>query len=135
MRIYIEDTDVGGIVYYVNYLKFMERSRTELFRLLGFPKPALIESGKLVVVASTSVDYKRSAKLDDLVHVTASVSKIAHSYICFQQQVYRNEDIGKVVLADAQVKIACVSRDNLKPCALPDNVILAIRNHIGVTEQ
>ena len=65
VRVYIEDTDAGGIVYYVNYLKFMERSRTEFLRSLGYGKTSVLDDGLLFVVHSLSVDYQKSAKLDD----------------------------------------------------------------------
>ena len=75
VRVYIEDTDAGGIVYYVNYLKYMERARTELLRINGIAKPAILEEGVLLVVVSAHIEYKRPAKLDDKLRVTAHILK------------------------------------------------------------
>ena len=73
VRVYIEDTDAGGIVYYVNYLKYMERSRTEFLRSLGYDKPAILEGGLLLVVHTAQVNYRRSARLDDQLQVTTQL--------------------------------------------------------------
>ena len=91
IRVYIEDTDAGGIVYYVNYLKFMERSRTEFFRALGYHKPAILDEGLLLVVHSAQIDYHRSARLDDELSVTTCIIKLARTYVEFKQQVFRNQ--------------------------------------------
>ncbi|MFL0805258.1 MAG: tol-pal system-associated acyl-CoA thioesterase [Agarilytica sp.] len=118
VRVYIEDTDAGGIVYYVNYLKFMERSRTELLRECGFHKPAILEEGMLLVVASVNVDYKKSAKLDDELSVTARINKLARSYFVVDQSIYRGDEC----LTNGQVKVACVNKNTLRPCAFPERV-------------
>lgn len=118
MRVYIEDTDAGGIVYYVNYLKFMERARTELLRERGLPKPAILDDEKLLVVAQVKVDYKRSAKLDDELKVTASITKVARSYMVFKQEIW----CGDICLTEGEVKVACVNKDTLRPCPFPERV-------------
>lgn len=118
IRVYIEDTDAGGIVYYVNYLKYMERARTELLRESGFDKPAILAEGMLMVVASVTIDYKKSAKLDDLLKVSATITKSARSYLVFEQKVFCGDDC----LAEARVKVACVDKKTLRPCAFPERV-------------
>lgn len=115
LRVYIEDTDAGGIVYYVNYLKFMERSRTEFLRALGYDKPAILEGGQLLVVHSANANYKRPARLDDLLKVTTTPIKVARSYVEFQQQVLRDDEL----LCEGIIRIACVQSETMKPCALP----------------
>lgn len=115
VRVYIEDTDAGGIVYYVNYLKFMERSRTEFLRGFGYDKPAILEGGLLMVVHSAQVNYRRPARLDNLLSVTAQVSKLARTYIEFHQQVLHGEEL----LCDGLIRIACVDVESMKPSALP----------------
>lgn len=115
LRIYIEDTDAGGIVYYVNYLKFMERSRTEFFRTLGYDKPAILEGGLLLVVHSATINYRRPARLDDLLQVTTQPVKLGRTYVELHQQVTRGED----ALCDGLIRIACVQAETMKPCALP----------------
>ena len=121
-RVYIEDTDAGGIVYYVNYLKYMERGRTELMRHLGFHKPAFIDQGLMLVVHSAQVNYRRPARLDEEITVTAAVNKLAKSYLVFRQQVLR----GRELLCDGDIKVACVSRDEMKPRPLPEPIRAAI---------
>lgn len=128
VRVYIEDTDAGGIVYYVNYLKYMERSRTELFRSLGFPKPAVISSGKLIVVADVDVKYRVSAILDDLLSVSSQVIKVAKTYLVLNQIVTRFDDSCEIVLSEAKVRLACVDRETRKPCAIPNDVLVALKN-------
>jgi len=120
VRVYIEDTDAGGVVYYVNYLKFMERARSDYLRALGFAKPALLTDELLLVVASANIDYKRSAKLEDLLSVSACADKVARSYVIFSQTVTRMmEDSTEELLASGTIKVACVHRDTMKPMPMP----------------
>ncbi|MFL0811634.1 MAG: tol-pal system-associated acyl-CoA thioesterase [Agarilytica sp.] len=118
IRVYIEDTDAGGIVYYVNYLKFMERARTELLRTLGINKPATLEEGNLLVVASVNVKYLKSALLDDELQVTAKILKLARSYFLIEQKVMRGEEC----LAGGEIKVACVDQETMKPCVFPKRI-------------
>ena len=127
VRIYIEDTDAGGIVYYVNYLKFIERSRTELLRALGYGKTAILENGLLLVVHSLDAQYLAPARLDDEVIATAAVIKIARSYVVFKQSVIR----GDKVLFTATAKIACVN-SNMKPCALPATIKASLESYLVI---
>lgn len=120
-RVYIEDTDAGGVVYYVNYLKFMERARTDYLRALGFPRPALLTDELCLVVTSANIDYKLSARLDDMLTVSATIVKAARSYMIFEQRVTRScTDYGQEeLLALGTVKIACVTQNTMKPAAFP----------------
>lgn len=127
IRVYIEDTDAGGIVYYVNYLKFMERARTEFMRALGYGKTAIFSDDKMFVVHSANVKYLGAARLDDELYVTAEPLKIAHSNIVFEQNVFRRNDprggdrlSGDELLCRGEVRIACVERSTGRPCAMPD---------------
>jgi len=115
VRVYIEDTDAGGIVYYVNYLKFMERARTEALRSLGFGKQFIFEQDEMFVVHSMQVDYRAPARLDDELAVSANVIRRARTYLLFQQTVMRQDEL----LCAAEIKVACVGRKNLKPTAIP----------------
>jgi len=115
VRVYIEDTDAGGIVYYVNYLKFMERCRTEFFRTFGYHKPAILDDGLLLVVHSAQIDYHRAARLDDQLNVTTSIIKLARTYIEFKQQVFRNQEH----LCSGIIRVACVDASLMKPRAIP----------------
>ena len=114
IRIYIEDTDAAGIVYYVNYLKFMERARTEFLRQLGFGHYLLTED-YLFVVRKADIHYKQPAKMDDLLTVSAEIIKQGKASLVFKQQLKRDEHL----LCAATIDIACVDKHQLKPCALP----------------
>lgn len=115
VRVYIEDTDAGGIVYYVNYLKFMERCRTEFLRHLGYDKPAILEDGLLLVVHSAEIQYRRPARLDDQLMVTADVERVARTNVSFRQRVWR----GNEMLCEGLIRIACVAGDTFKPRPMP----------------
>ncbi len=114
IRIYIEDTDAAGIVYYVNYLKFMERARTEYLRDIGFGHYLLTED-YLFVVRKVDIRYKQPARMDDLLKVSAQIIKVGKASLQFKQTLERNDEI----LCVASVDIACVDKIHLKPCALP----------------
>ncbi len=127
IRVYIEDTDAGGIVYYVNYLKFMERARTEFFRSLGFPKPAVLEEGLILVVASANVKYKKSARLDEALLVTAKPCKLARTYIVFEQTIIRDNH----VITEGEVKVACVEKATMRPRPIPERMVSSLRSAIS----
>jgi tol-pal system-associated acyl-CoA thioesterase len=115
LRVYIEDTDAGGIVYYVNYLKYFERARTELMRALGFARAALPEADCQFVVHSMQVEYLRSARLDDALVAEASIASAGRASIDFAQRVLR----GAEELCRGRVRIACVDPVTQRPRALP----------------
>ena len=127
LRVYIEDTDAGGIVYYVNYLKFMERGRTELVRSLGFDKPALPQDDVQLVVHSAQVNYRKPAKLDDGLNVLTKIAKLSRASMVFQQEVWRAEEL----LCEASIKVACVNAETLKPMALPLTLFDALSHSIN----
>lgn len=123
IRVYIEDTDAGGIVYYVNYLKYMERARTEFMRSLGYDKPAMPQEGLLLVVHSAEIQYRRSAWLDDSLRVTAALGRLGRAAMTFEQKIWRNDEI----ICEGVVKVACVSDDSRRPCALPEPIHSALK--------
>ena len=117
VRVYYEDTDAGGIVYYANYLKFYERARTEWLRSLGIDQQSLRDTeGAIFVVSSASVDYLASARLDDEVKITLGVEKMGRASVQFAQQAWR----GDTLLSRADVKVGCVDAVTLRPRSLPD---------------
>lgn len=118
VKVYIEDTDAGGIVYHANYLKFMERSRTEFFSQFGYEKPATLENGLLLVVHSMNIEFLGAARLGDALNATTQVTKVKRTYVVFEQTVRKQEDI----LCRADVKIACVTKDDLKPVPMPEKM-------------
>lgn len=115
IKVYIEDTDAGGIVYHANYLKFMERSRTEFITTLGYDKPATLENGLLLVVHSMDIQFLQAAVLGDSLMATTRVKKVARTYVEFEQQVKRAEQ----VLCRADVRVACVQKNEMKPRPMP----------------
>ena len=123
IRVYIEDTDAGGIVYYVNYLKFMERARTELMRSLGFGKNYIFNHELMFVVTDVAVHYARPATLDDELRVTARLGRLRGASMVMQQRVLR----GAEVLAEGEVTIACVDRAGVKPRRLPADMVATLR--------
>jgi acyl-CoA thioester hydrolase len=117
VRVYYEDTDAGGIVYYANYLKFFERARTEWLRSLGIDQQALRDrDGAIFVVRNASVDYVASARLDDEVKLTLNVEKLGRASVQFAQQAWR----GDTLLSSADVKVGCVDAATMRPRSLPD---------------
>lgn len=117
-RVYYEDTDAGGIVYYVNYLKFMERARTECLRDLGFSQSQLAGENLLFVVHSAEARYHAPARLDDEILISAEVIELNRVSLRFRQQIRRAAD--NVLLCEGQFLIACVRADSLKPRAIPE---------------
>lgn len=123
IRVYIEDTDAGGIVYYVNYLKYMERARTELVRSLGYDKPAMPEQGLLLVVHSMEIQYRRSARLDETLRASAAIGKLGRAGVTFEQKIWRDNEI----ICEGAVKVACVADGGRRPCALPQPIYSALK--------
>lgn len=117
-RVYYEDTDAGGIVYYVNYLKFMERARTERLRDLGFDQSQLVGEDLLFVVHSCEARYHAPARLDDELLVSAEVVEMKRASLRFNQQVKCAAD-GRL-LCEGQVLVACVRAESLKPRVIPE---------------
>lgn len=118
LRVYIEDTDAGGIVYYVNYLKFMERARTEFMRSLGYGKNYIFNHDLMFVVRDVAVRYVRPAQLDDDLHATARITRLKGASMTMAQTVRR----GQEVLAEGDISIACVDRSGVKPRRLPEEM-------------
>ena len=114
VRVYIEDTDAGGIVYYVNYLKYLERARTELMRTFGLEKAAVSDAGWNFVVSDVSLSYKEPARLDDQLLATAVISAVGGATVNFHQTVRRDD----AVLVAGDVQIACVDRGTGRPTRL-----------------
>jgi acyl-CoA thioester hydrolase len=116
VRIYYEDTDAGGIVFYANYLKFFERARTEWLRARGVDQQALAQrDGAIFVVKHAAVDYHAPARLDDELNLTLSIEKLGRASVHFVQHAY----CGEQLLCSAQVKVGCVDATTLRPRALP----------------
>ena len=117
VRVYYEDTDAGGVVYYANYLRFFERCRTEWMRFAGHDQSALAsEAGIGFVARKASCEYLRPARLDDQLTVGLEVEKLTRVRVVFRQHVRRGDD----ELVTGTVEIACVDMATLKPAPIPD---------------
>jgi acyl-CoA thioester hydrolase len=125
MRIYWEDTDAGGVVYYANYLKYLERCRTDWLRFLGVDQLRLRDQRRLqFAVVNIVVDYLRPAVLNDEIIVTAELARLSGATISFKQTVRR----GDLLLIDASTRIACLDSGTLRPRAIPKDLFVEWRN-------
>jgi len=119
VRVYYEDTDAGGIVFYANYLKFFERARTEWLRAAGVDQQSLIErEGAAFVVKNANIDYHAPARLDDELTLTLTVEKLGRASVQFAQKAYK----GDALLVEASVKVGCVDIATVRPRSLPGDV-------------
>jgi acyl-CoA thioester hydrolase len=117
VRIYYEDTDAGGIVFYANYLKFFERARTEWLRAAGIGQQQMLErQGTVFVVKNVRLDYHAPARLDDELTLTLTVEKLGRASVQFAQQAWR----GTQLLTSASVKVGCVDAITMRPRSLSD---------------
>ena len=124
VRVYYEDTDAGGVVYYANYLKFTERARTEWLRALGFEQTDLVEREKIAfVVRSAAIDFLKPARFNDGLRVTVELIKVGAGQIDLDQRVLRGDEL----LAKVTVKIVCVRVPAMRPVRLPDSLAARIR--------
>ena len=120
IRVYWEDTDAGGVVYYANYLKFFERARTEWLRTLGVEQGDLkAKADCIFVVAEVQLRYLVAARLDDVLAVTVQVTEQGKASLQLVQQVWR----GDTRLAEGRVRIGCVRASSLRPCRIPVQVV------------
>ncbi|EAR54100.1 hypothetical protein SKA34_03099 [Photobacterium sp. SKA34] len=123
VTIYYEDTDVGGVVYHANYLKFFERARTEYLRKVGLNQQQLFSQNMSFVVRSLNIDFLRGAKLDDQLMVHTVAQNTRRASIEFSKELVNNNN---EVLCKVLVKIACVDPTKMKPIALPEQLKLEI---------
>jgi acyl-CoA thioester hydrolase len=121
IRVYYEDTDSGGIVYYANYLKFMERARTEWLRSLGFTQRELAQNeGILFVVRSVEIEYLKPSRFDDRLQVTVEPVKVGAGQIVVAQEVWRAQE----TVASANVRLACLNAATMRPVRIPQAVLI-----------
>ncbi|WP_062265708.1 tol-pal system-associated acyl-CoA thioesterase [Endozoicomonas arenosclerae] len=118
VRVYYEDTDAGGIVYHVNYMKFMERARTEFLRSTGYDHQKLLQEHKQLVVVDASVQFKQIAQLDDALTVTASIESMGRAKMVFVQQVWR----GETLLCTGHFVVACLDSNTRRPTAITESL-------------
>ena len=120
VRVYWEDTDAGGVVYYANYLKFMERARSEWLRACGFEQDVLRdEAGVVFVVRRVAIDYLSPARFNDQLDVSVSLRETGRASLGVRQELMRSSDC----LARADVTLACVDAANFKPVKIPATIL------------
>lgn len=125
LRVYVEDTDMGGVVFYANYLKFFERARTEWLRSLGVTQQLLMNDYSMIfVVGRMSIDYIASARLDDELRITAQIERMGRASVHFSQETWR----GETLLATSQIQIVSVSLPQMRPVAIPSDILAKMKN-------
>ena len=128
-RVYYEDTDAGGVVYYANYLKFMERARTEWLRHLGFEQDRLLEEeGVLFAVRRVAMDLLKPARFNDLLQVSARIVDRRRASLTFEQGITNVET--DELLCRGEIQVACIDAARFKPCAIPATVIKELPNGV-----
>ena len=128
IRIYWEDTDAGGIVFYANYLKFFERARTEWLRSLGVEQQSLKDkSDGMFVVSETQIKYFSPARLDDLLEVTAQTSETGRASLVLSQQAWHTVNGQRTLLAEGTIRIGWVDTQTMKPGRIPAQILEALQ--------
>ncbi|MBI3545310.1 MAG: tol-pal system-associated acyl-CoA thioesterase [Gammaproteobacteria bacterium] len=119
IRVYYEDTDAGKVVYYANYIKFMERARTEWLRALGFEQDELLRrDGILFAVRSAKLDFLKPARFNDLLQATVQIHQCGNASITFNQQIRRDD----LSLCEGEVKVACIDAASFSPRPIPEYI-------------
>lgn len=125
VRVYYEDTDAGGVVFYANYLKFMERARTELLRSGGFEQDTLITNENIIfAVRSLTIDYIKPARFNQLLQISTDIKSIKKASLEFSQKITHDSQL----LVAGDVRIACLDAITFKPKAIPENLIEQFNN-------
>ena len=148
LRVYYEDTDLAGIVYYANHLRYMERARTEWLRSLGCEQDALLaEIGAVFVVVRANLEYKLPARFNDVLVLTVGIASMGRASVVVRQDVYRGADgtpvgalerdfaryfpkesggadasVSRHLVCSGEIRIACVRADTLYPCPIPEPI-------------
>ena len=128
VRVYYEDTDAGGVVYYANYLKFFERARTERLRQIGFEQDELRKSsGVLFAVKSVQVNYLKPARFNDTLLVSAEVAELRRASLVFAQEIRLGDPAGDK-LCEATIRVACVADGEFRSAAIPGFLVERIKD-------
>ena len=123
-KVYYEDTDAGGVVYYANYLRFLERARSEAIHSLGFSNKGLLENhGILLIVKSCNIQYKQPAQLEDLLEISSEATSFTKTSILMKQLILKNNDI----ISEAEVHLVAVDNKG-KPTKIPDELKRKLEN-------
>ena len=125
LRVYYEDTDAQGVVYYANYLKFIERARTEFLRSIGYQQEKLLNEGLIFVVNGIQMSFEKRAKLDDSLKIKTRLIKLGKASFHFDQEVFSEENF---LLCKGLVRCACLDSKSFKPVALPKELLDGMRS-------
>lgn len=124
VRVYYEDTDAGGVVYYANYLKYLERARTEFLRKLGFEQDQLASNHDIIfIVRKVTIDYLKPATFNELLQVSARISGLRKASMLFQQAIMNQKE---ECLCLAEIKIACINQSTMKPVVIPEFITMEL---------
>ena len=124
IKVYYEDTDAGGVVYYANYLKFLERARSEAIHSLGFSNKGLLENHRiLLIVKSCNIQYKQPAQLEDLLEISSEATSFTKTSILMKQLILKSKDI----ISEAEVHLVAVDKKG-KPTKIPDQLKRKLEN-------
>jgi acyl-CoA thioester hydrolase len=129
VRVYYEDTDSGGVVYYANYLKFMERGRSEFLRSLGFEQDRMLaDEGVIFVVRRVEIDFHAPARFNDSLQIGVKLVQHKRASMTFLQEIKRENN--EQILCSGKVQIACIDAERFHPCAIPDQLVREITDAI-----
>lgn len=136
LTIYWEDTDAGGVVYHANYLRFLERARSDYLRAVGVSQQAL-QAGqdRIFTIHSLQVEFRAPARLEDQIDVCIDSLQVGRASLLFGQSIWRREAEGRTLLLSATVKAACLEASRFRPCAIPDTIRRLLPGHAGHQER
>ncbi|OIO69294.1 MAG: tol-pal system-associated acyl-CoA thioesterase [Zetaproteobacteria bacterium CG1_02_53_45] len=133
VRVYYEDTDHGGVVYYANYLKFMERARSEFLRAAGLELDQIdAEFGVAFAVTQANVSYLAPARFNDMLNIESSLVEMRGARIAFKQHIYRQSD--GILLSEGDIHLACIRRDG-SVARIPKSIIERLKSHLNTYEE
>jgi acyl-CoA thioester hydrolase len=123
LRVYYEDTDSGGVVYYANYLRFMERARTEWLRALGFEQDALArDAGVIFAVRHAEIDFRKPARFNDALVVRSTLAELGRASVVFDQTIARAGDAA-AALCTGRIRVACLAQADFRPTGIPARML------------
>lgn len=128
IRIYFEDTDAQGLVYNSNYLKYLERGRTEFLRNLGYDQKKLLKEGLIFVVKRVNLDFIKPAELDEVIEVKSKIKIVKKVSFTFIQEIF---DSNQIKILDANVKCGCLEAKNMKPSKIPVELNQSMKENIN----
>ena len=131
LKVYYEDTDAGGVVYYANYLKFLERARTEALLTIGLSNSIIKDKfGALIIVKSCNIEYKKSAHLEDVLNIKSYIKSTTKTSFLMDQIITKNKNI----IVEAKINLVFVN-DKGKPIKIPDTIFKSLKPYLVMTSK